>query len=63
MQDQVSALQDLGIAADYLASTRSTAERSAIFAKLSAAADRDRDTVQQQLALLYVTPELLATDR
>lgn len=59
MQDQVSALQTLGIAVDYLSSTRSTAEVKAVFAKLSAASGAG----QQQLALLYVTPERLATDR
>lgn len=63
MQDQVSALQGLGIAADYLSSTRSTAKRNAIFAQLSAAANSKRDAAQQRLALLYVTPELLATDK
>eukprot|EP00878_Enallax_costatus_P028427 GHUV01030705.1.p1 GENE.GHUV01030705.1~~GHUV01030705.1.p1 ORF type:complete len:458 (+),score=122.06 GHUV01030705.1:281-1654(+) len=62
MQDQVSALQNLGIAADYLSSTRSAAEVTAILTKLSAAA-ADNGAGQRQLALLYVTPERLSTDR
>lgn len=58
MQDQVEALQAKGVAADFLSSTRAAAERAAIMARLApSAAQRDR------LALLFVTPELLATER
>jgi superfamily II DNA helicase RecQ len=68
MQDQVAALQARGIAADYLASSRSSAERKALLARLDAAAPSAAAAGSAAsggvgaLALLYVTPELLATD-
>lgn len=58
MQDQVCSLQALGVAAEYLASSRTAAERKAVLARLTGPANGG-----EQLALLYVTPELLATDR
>jgi superfamily II DNA helicase RecQ len=64
MQDQVAALQARGIAADFLSSSRSNAERKALLARLDAAAAAGSGASEggSQLALLYVTPELLATD-
>lgn len=71
MQDQVSALQAIGVAADYLSSTRSAAERKHILDQLTpsraaaavAAGSNDSNDSNDRLALLYVTPELIATDR
>jgi hypothetical protein len=65
MQDQVSALQSTGVPADYLSSTRTAAERRAILDKLTptAAAVAAAGSSGDRLALLYVTPELIATDR
>jgi superfamily II DNA helicase RecQ len=66
MQDQVSALQATGVPADYLSSTRTAAERRAILDNLTpaaaAAAAAGDGSSGGRLALLYVTPELLATD-
>ncbi|KAF6258225.1 P-loop containing nucleoside triphosphate hydrolase protein [Scenedesmus sp. NREL 46B-D3] len=69
MQDQVAALQARGIAADFLSSSRSTAERTALLARLDAAAPAAAAAGWGAaaggggpLVLLYVTPELLATD-
>jgi hypothetical protein len=65
MQDQVASLQARGLAADYLASTRSESERAALLARLDAlgpgAAAAARGGAAP-LALLYVTPELLQTE-
>lgn len=65
MQDQVSALQATGVSADYLSSTRTAAERRAILDQLTptAAASAAAGSNGDRLALLYVTPELIATDR
>lgn len=65
MQDQVTALQATGVSADYLSSTRTAAERKALLDKLSpatAAAAAAAGSSGDRLALLYVTPELIATD-
>lgn len=72
MQDQVAALQATGVPADYLSSTRTAAERRAILDQLSpsaaaaaaaaAAADGGSSGGSSRLALLYVTPELIATE-
>jgi bloom syndrome protein len=66
MQDQVAGLQARGIAADYLASTRTEAERRALLARLDALAGTGADGAAPggapSLSLLYVTPELLQTD-
>ncbi|WIA40378.1 hypothetical protein OEZ86_013742 [Tetradesmus obliquus] len=69
MQDQVAALQARGIAADFLSSSRSSTERKALLARLdgaaaaaAAAAGSGAGGAGRRLALLYVTPELLATD-
>eukprot|EP00775_Hariotina_reticulata_P005180 gene5180-5418_t len=74
MQDQVSALQAKGITAAYLSSTQTAAERQAVMELLKGleaagaagkaggvAAGRAARTISR-LTLLYVTPELLATD-
>jgi hypothetical protein len=71
MQDQVAAFQAHGVNADYLSSTRTAAERRALLAQLTPAAAAAAATAaagsngngSDRLALLYVTPELLATDR
>lgn len=66
MQDQVAALNSTGVCADYLSSTRSAAERKHILDQLTPAAAAtalEAPDVSSQLSLLYVTPELLATDR
>jgi superfamily II DNA helicase RecQ len=65
MQDQVAALQAHGVKADYLSSTRTAAERRALLDQLTptAAAAAAAGSSADRLALLYVTPELLATDR
>lgn len=74
MQDQVAGLRARGVEADYLSSTRSEAERRALLARVDALAfvqpadggggggggDGTEQTLPP-LALLYVTPELLAT--
>jgi hypothetical protein len=73
MQDQVASLTARGLAADYLASVRTEAERRAVLRRLDAAAAQPaayggggggggRDEAEAPLALLYVTPELLATE-
>ncbi|KAL4458301.1 hypothetical protein ABPG75_013166 [Micractinium tetrahymenae] len=54
MQDQVASLQDRGLRADFLSSTRTEADRRRLLADL-----QQRSPSTQ---LLYVTPELLATD-
>lgn len=54
MQDQVEGLRRRGVAADYLASTRSDAERSAILADLQQPANLIG------LSLLFITPELVS---
>jgi len=64
----VSALQAIGVAADYLSSTRSAAERKHILDQLTpssaaAAMAAGSNGSNDRLALLYVTPELIATDR
>ncbi len=75
MQDQVAGLAARGVAVDYLSSSRTAAERDTLLARLDAlamarskgSAEHQQQTQQQQqqqkLQLLYVTPELLATDR
>jgi len=75
MQDQVSALLAQGIPAAYLSSAQSATERRAVMDQLKhlqaagVAAMADDATggrtasTSGQLTLLYVTPELLATDR
>jgi ATP-dependent DNA helicase RecQ len=52
MQDQVTALRELGIAADYLNSSQSPDERREVMSKLR----------QGRLQLLYVAPERLVTE-
>ncbi len=52
MQDQVTALRELGIAADFLNSSQSADERRAVMARLR----------QGGLQLLYVAPERLVTE-
>ena len=53
MQDQVEGLKRKGVAADYLSSARSEAERAAILADMQLPVDEIR------LSLLFVTPELV----
>ena len=53
MQDQVSALHELGIAAEFLNSSQSLDERRDVTSKLR----------QGKLQLLYVAPERLATEQ
>jgi ATP-dependent DNA helicase RecQ len=53
MQDQVNALQSRGIAADYLTATQSTEQFDAVVQRLR----------QNQLKLLYVSPERLVQPR
>lgn len=55
MEDQVHGLQSKGVAADFLSSTRTAAQRTCIL--------QDLRSSQPSLKLLFVTPELLATDR
>ena len=55
MQDQVGNLQALGVDAEYLSSTQTEAQKQVVWSKLSAGA--------ADLRLLYVTPELVKTDR
>ena len=55
MQNQVESLQSKGVAADYLSSTRSEAERQGTLMQLQ--------HTPPSIKLLFVTPELLATDR
>ena len=52
MQDQVDALRQLGIRADYLNSSQSAEEQAAVIHQLQ----------QQQLDLLYIAPERLSQD-
>ncbi|MGI9265659.1 MAG: DEAD/DEAH box helicase, partial [Gammaproteobacteria bacterium] len=52
MQDQVTALRELGIAAEFLNSSQSPEERRAVIDKLR----------QGRLQLLYVAPERLVTE-
>ena len=55
MQDQVEGLRRRGVAAEYLASTRSDAERCAILA------DLQRPAHCIKLSLLFITPELVGS--
>eukprot|EP00798_Chlamydomonas_sp_ICE-L_P015708 gene15708-21818_t len=55
MQDQVGNLAEKGVAAAYLSSTQSEAEKSHVMQQLMSEDER--------LRLLYVTPELIKTDR
>jgi ATP-dependent DNA helicase RecQ len=52
MQDQVTALRELGIAADFLNSSQSAEQRRAVMTRLR----------QGELQLLYVAPERLVTE-
>jgi ATP-dependent DNA helicase RecQ len=53
MQDQVSALHELGIAAEFLNSSQSFEEMQAVLARLR----------QRKLQLLYIAPERLVTEQ
>ncbi|KAJ4951459.1 hypothetical protein NE237_028291 [Protea cynaroides] len=53
MENQVSALKEKGIAAEYLSSTQNSVVREKIH--------KDLDSGRPSLRLLYVTPELIAT--
>eukprot|EP00879_Flechtneria_rotunda_P026339 GHRR01028079.1.p1 GENE.GHRR01028079.1~~GHRR01028079.1.p1 ORF type:complete len:206 (+),score=74.05 GHRR01028079.1:458-1075(+) len=62
MQDQVAALQSRGVAADYLSSTRSATNKQVIMNQLSQLCNSSHEGKSNgSLSLLYVTPELLAT--
>ncbi len=55
MQNQVESLKSKGVAAEYLSSTKTEAERRGTLMQLQ--------TTPPSIKLLFVTPELLATDR
>jgi superfamily II DNA helicase RecQ len=59
MQDQVEGFRRFGVVCDYLSSSRTDAERREVMRQLRGNAGGARDA----LALLFATPELLASDR